>query len=223
MTFDGDLLRLGTDGVRRITFGPGATDSRVRAVHEKPFCVTAARGLFCEKESGGFGQRLQFEPGLEVAAAFPVAGDSAWLLVPGKGILLQTGDRRRQLFDNADLYRVPGLPPKAIVDRDGGLAVALEKGVVHIARDGHWRWLVENPDKFLHIVQVRQDGDGTFWVGTDNGLFRLAAMAPNREEWWGQSATGIRREAGGHRMVLSGGVWGIACSGRIFPFSTPPE
>ncbi|MFC6924548.1 ATP-binding protein [Microbulbifer taiwanensis] len=178
LTFDGDLLRLGTDGVRRITFGPGATDSRVRAVHEKPFCVTAARGLFCEKESGGFGQRLQFEPGLEVAAAFPVAGDSAWLLVPGKGILLQTGDRRRQLFDNADLYRVPGLPPKAIVDRDGGLAVALEKGVVHIARDGHWRWLVENPDKFLHIVQVRQDGDGTFWVGTDNGLFSAGRHGP---------------------------------------------
>lgn len=171
LTIDGDLLRLGTGGVQRIAFGTGAMESRIRTVHEKPFCVTTARGLFCERKNGDFKLRLHFEPGFDVAAALPVAGDQIWLIVPGKGILLQTGSRRRLLFDDADLYTVPGLPPMAIVDHDGRLIVALKGGVLQIARDGRSRWLLDNSNGSLHVVQVRQDRDGTLWIGTDDGLF----------------------------------------------------
>jgi signal transduction histidine kinase/ligand-binding sensor domain-containing protein/DNA-binding response OmpR family regulator len=171
LTVEGDLLRLGVDGVRRVELGDGAADSTVRAVQDEPLCVTTARGLFCEGNDGGFSPRLRFDEGFDVAAALPAGKGQAWLVVPGKGILLQTGRRRRVLFDDADLYTAPGLPPLALVDRDGSLVIALDRGLLRIARDGKSRWLLDEVKDPVRAVQLRQDPDGTLWIGTDEGIF----------------------------------------------------
>lgn len=177
LTAEGDLLHLGVSGVRHVELGGSAADSTVRAVQDKPFCVTTVRGLFCEEESGDFSQHLHFESGLDVAAALSVGKDQAWLVVPGKGILLQTGRRRRLLFDDADLYTAPGLPPMAFVDCDGNLIVALKRGLLRVTRGGKPRWLLNNAKDPVRAVQLRQDPDGTIWVGTDGGLFSVDHQA----------------------------------------------
>ncbi|MEZ0471135.1 ATP-binding protein [Luteimonas salinilitoris] len=173
LTADGDLLHLDVGGVRRIGLGTGAPASIVRAVYEEPFCVTTAQGLFCEEENGDFSLRLPFETGLEAAAAFPVAEDQFWLLIPDKGIVLQTGRERRLLFDDAHAYTTPVLLPKAKVGRDGRLTVTWKGGLLQIERDGESRWVMSNAEEPIHVVQLRQDRDGTLWVGTDRGIYHV--------------------------------------------------
>ncbi|KAB8198687.1 response regulator [Lysobacter maris] len=216
LTAGGDLLRLEVGGVRRIRLGAdGRTGSPIRSIHERPLCVTTAQGMFCEDREGGFHARQIFDPGDEVTAAFPVGDDQAWLLVRGKGIVLQTGRQRRVLFDDADAYRPPGLPPMAVVGSDGSLIVALDRGLLRLARDGTSHWLLRGGRDPVHIVQLRSDRDDTLWVGTDRGLFRFDQRAlhrvgdraghrgPMRSQSW-RAADGALWESSGGALFRDG-------------------
>lgn len=170
LTADGDLLHLDAGEVRHVALGTGGSASLVRAVYDDPFCVTTTQGLFCEDEAGDFALRLRFEAGLDVAAAFPVDADRAWLLVPGKGIVLQAGRERRLLFDDAGANTTPVSLPMAEVGPDGSLVVAWRKGLLRVARDGKSHWLIRNAAAAARVVQLRRDRNGTLWVGTDRGI-----------------------------------------------------
>ncbi|MGO1540553.1 MAG: hybrid sensor histidine kinase/response regulator transcription factor [Luteimonas sp.] len=179
LTINGELLRLTVGGPVRVRFGGNSSNSIVRAVHDGPFCVTTARGLFCENDDGGFSMRLGFEAGLDVAAAFPADEHHAWLIVPGKGILLQAGRQRRLLFDNAELASAPGIPPKAVVGPAGELTVALKDGVLQVARNGRSRWLLRSSDRPIEVIQLRHDRDGTLWIGSGEALFSADRADPS--------------------------------------------
>lgn len=176
LTMKGRLLRIGPDGVHRASADGGAA-AMVRAVYRDPFCVTSAQGFFCEDADGNLASQLRFGADLDVAAALPSIDQRVWLLVPGKGILLQSGPDRQLVFrfENTVLYETPDSPQLATVGHDGSLIVALDRGLLRVGLDGESRWLLGGDEggEVIRFSQIRRTDDGSIWIGSDRGIFHI--------------------------------------------------
>ena len=212
-TGSGQLLRVRGGTVSRAVMANGDVLPPAAFVQDRPLCATLRDGQYCADGQGRFRRRLAFGTKDLVTAALAASGRRTWLIAPHGGIWLQSPGHRRTVWRDEAF---PDCCDTAVVDRGGGLWLIVGGRLLHARQDGRVEWLKPDDGVAADIVQLRQDPDGTMWVGSDRGVYRavggrlVAAMpAAGRQE--GALAMSWRG-AGGSLWTVDGGV--LARDGR---------
>lgn len=173
LTISGELLDIHNSQIRRLQLDPARGMDPVRFLDPQSLCATVVTGMYCPDEAGDYRLRIPIDIELGIAAAVPISTLDAWLIAPGRGIYLQTGQRRQLIFDRPDLQLHPASFPNALVSRDQALLVDLEPGLLQLRIDGSAYWPHLRSEGALDLLRVHRDHDDSIRLDASQGLFEL--------------------------------------------------
>lgn len=164
------LLRIEPNRIERVRTQSGRALERIRFIQAAPLCVTHPSGVACADDQGRFVERMSFTAEQNVIAALAGHGGDTWILSGSRGIWLKrAGELTLVLRD--DSLRLPR--EQAFVDGHGDLWAVLERGLVHVRRDGRVDTYEMPHGRAADIIRIQTSPDGKVWLGTDVGLFSV--------------------------------------------------
>lgn len=175
LSADGTVVRARGSVVEALPIGGGQRKRIVDAsfMHANPICVTLPAGIHCAASDGQFVREASFAPALGVAAALRAAPHRFWLIVPGRGLLLQYKQERPVPLKGGDFLRLERDRFIAQVDGRGNLWIASQYRLARVGLDGRITQFSSTAPEPAEIVQLRIDRAGHVWVGSDRGVFRI--------------------------------------------------